>query len=142
MSKLEEDESAVIQIVLKPISDDWQHHSTKESGKIMSGKKSNFTLNPFKIIVILISGLFSNQDENKSPEKDNNTSALSQERAKTVDEKGDKTGFETIIRIVVSGNNETMVETELTNIKSAFTQFNYPDFNKFSGTLNHINKFG
>jgi hypothetical protein len=34
-----------------------------------------------------------------------------------------------------------MVETELKNIKSAFTQFNYPDFNKFSGTLNHINSF-
>jgi hypothetical protein len=28
-----------------------------------------------------------------------------------------------------------MVETELTNILSSFTQFNYPDFNKFTHTL-------
>jgi hypothetical protein len=33
-----------------------------------------------------------------------------------------------------------MVETELTNIVSAFTQFNYPDFNKFTNTLNHNKK--
>jgi hypothetical protein len=33
-----------------------------------------------------------------------------------------------------------MVDTELTNILSAFSQFSYPDFNKFSPTLNHNNK--
>jgi len=53
----------------------------------MNGKKSNFTLNPFKLIVMVFSTLLSNQDENKTPEKENNTSALSQDRAKTVDEK-------------------------------------------------------
>ena len=141
LSKLEEDESAVIQVLLKPISDDWQHHSAKASSKIMNGKKSNFTLNPFKLIVMIFSALLSSQDDNKTPEKENNTSALTQERAKTVDEKWDKTGFETIIRIVVTGNNETMVETEIKNIKSAFVQFNYPDFNKLKWTLHHIDKF-
>jgi hypothetical protein len=30
-----------------------------------------------------------------------------------------------------------MVESELSNIISSFTQFNYPDFNKFSKTLHH-----
>ncbi|MDR3150274.1 MAG: hypothetical protein LBU14_01245 [Candidatus Peribacteria bacterium] len=30
-----------------------------------------------------------------------------------------------------------MVETEVTNIISAFTQFNSPDFNKFTTTTNH-----
>jgi len=53
----------------------------------MNGKKSNFTLNPFKLIVMIFSALLSSQDENKTPEKENNTSALSQDRAKTVDEK-------------------------------------------------------
>jgi len=31
-----------------------------------------------------------------------------------------------------------MVETELNNIKSSFTQFSYPDFNSFTNTINHI----
>jgi hypothetical protein len=34
-SKLEEDESAAIQILLKPIDDDWQGQSSKASSKIM-----------------------------------------------------------------------------------------------------------
>ena len=140
LSKLEEDESAVIQVLLKPIDDDWQHYSAKESSKIMSGKKSKFTLNPFKLLVMFFGALISSNDEKNPSEKDNNTSALSQERAKTVDEKWDKTGFETIIRVVVSGNDETMVETEIKNIKSAFVQFNYPDFNGLKWTINHINK--
>ena len=138
LSKLEENESASIQILLKPIDDDWQYHSAKESSRIMNGKKSWFTLNPFKLIYKFLSILISSSnDENKSPQ-DNNTSALSQERAKTVDEKWDKTGFETIIRIIVTWDDETMVETELNNIKSSFTQFSYPDFNSFTSTINHI----
>jgi len=34
-SKLEEDESAVIQILLKPIDDNWQKECTKESSIMM-----------------------------------------------------------------------------------------------------------
>ena len=33
-----------------------------------------------------------------------------------------------------------MVDTELVNITSAFSQFSYPDFNKFGTTLRHSEK--
>jgi len=32
------------------------------------------------------------------------------------------------------------METEITNILSTFTQFAYPDFNKFTSTIRHNNK--
>jgi len=101
LSKLEEDESAVIQVLLKPINDDWQHHSAKASSKIMSGKTVGFSLNPFKLIMKFFGMILSSQgDDDKSSYRWwDDTSALSSERAKTVDEKWDKTGFETIIRI-------------------------------------------
>ncbi len=137
-SKLEEDESAVIQILLKPIDDDWQGDCSKASNKILSGKKAGFTLNPVKIFRGLISLLMTKQEE--WWKKEEKTSALTQERAKTVDEKWDKTGFETIIRVVVSANSQNIVEAEIKNIVSSFTQFNYPDFNKLSTTLYHSNK--
>jgi hypothetical protein len=35
-SKIEEDESAVIQMILKPIDDNWQKKSSKASNKIMN----------------------------------------------------------------------------------------------------------
>ncbi len=143
LSKLEEDESAVIQIMFKPISDHWQHYSAKASSKIMSGKKIWFNFNPLSFLLDSFSRIISNKDEKEKEmyRWGDNTSALTQERAKTVDEKADKTGFEIMIRIIVTGNNETMVETELQNIKSAFTQFNSPEFNKLTSTIHHIDKF-
>ena len=141
LSKLEEDESAAIQIILKPIDDNWQSASSKASSKIMKWKSSFFTLNPIKLFIWLIQIMFSSGEDEKSPtNSENNTSALTQERAKTVDEKWDKTGFETIIRIITTWNNKRMNETELINIVSAFSQFAYPDFNGFSSTLHHNKK--
>ena len=61
-------------------------------------------------------------------------------KAKTVDEKADKTGYEVVIRVVTAWNNQSMVEAELKNIISSFTQFAYPDFNKFTSTLRHSHK--
>ncbi len=138
-SKLEDDESAAIQILLKPTQDDWQNECTKASTSLMKWKTTWFTLNPLKLLMWFIEIIFSSsEEENKSP--DSNTSALTQERSKTVDEKWDKTGFEVIIRIIATGNNKNMVESELTNIVSAFSQFSYPDFNGFTNTLNHNKK--
>jgi hypothetical protein len=80
--------------------------------------------------------LFSNGENEKSPE-DNSSSALTQERAKTVDEKGDKTGYKVLIKVITAGNDKTTVDSELKNIISAFSQFSYPDFNKLSYTIRH-----
>ncbi len=140
-SKLEEDESAAIQIVLKPIDDDWQSDCTKVSSSMMKWKKAWMSLNPFKLIIWILGVIFSSTDEDSTPtNNEGETSALTQERAKTVDEKWDKTGFEVIIRVIATWNDSHMVDTELTNIVSAFSQFSYPDFNKFSSTLNHKKK--
>ncbi|MDR0772388.1 MAG: hypothetical protein LBF15_05175 [Candidatus Peribacteria bacterium] len=84
-SKLEEDESAVIQILLKPIDDDWQTKSSKASTKIMSGKSPTFSLNPVSLFMSFIEA-FSIKEDSKTPQE-SNTSALTQEKAKTVDEK-------------------------------------------------------
>ena len=138
-SKLDEWSSASIQILLKPIDDDWQWESAKESSKIMNWKKSYFTLNPIKIFLGLIS-IFLNNNDSKDNENKNNSSALTQERAKTVDEKWDKTGYETIIRIIATWNDKNVVDAELKNIISSFSQFSYPDFNKFSYTIRHSEK--
>ncbi len=139
LSKLEEDEASVIQILLKPIDDDWQEASSKASTRILKWKKSSFSLNPLKLLIALID-MFSTSNDTNNKQEENNTSALTQERAKIVDEKADKTGYEVVIRIVVAGNDKAMVEAELKNIVSAFTQFTHPDFNRFKYTLKHSKK--
>jgi len=139
LTKLELDESAIVQILLKPIDDDWQKECSHASSKMMKWKKAWFSLNPLKIIIFIID-LFSSNEKDSWSKEEWETSALTQERAKTVDEKADKTGYEVIIRIIVAWNDKAMVESELTNIISSFTQFAYPDFNKFTYTLRHSEK--
>ncbi len=136
-SKLAEDESSVVQILLKPVSDDWQNECSEISSKIMEGKKARFSLNPIKFIISLFELFVINSNEQKDTSPQNKTSALTQERAKTVDEKAEKTGYETIIRIITTGNNLSSAQSNLVNIISSFRQFNYPDFNGFVSTIRH-----
>nr|MDD3720786.1 type IV secretion system DNA-binding domain-containing protein [Candidatus Gracilibacteria bacterium] len=138
LSKMDEDEAGVIQIILKPIDDDWQEDSVKVSTNIMKGKTDHLSLNPLNLIISIVENLFSSTDDGKNNQmKGGDTSALTQERAKTVDEKGDKTGYETVIKIITTGNNRNSVHTNLVNIISSFSQFSYPDFNKFGYTIRH-----
>lgn len=146
LSKLSDDESACIQILLKPIDDDWQEYCHEASSMILQGKKKiRFSFNIFAFLIDVIQMLFF-ENQNKdgtNPDSKTNTpiSALTQERAKIVDEKGQKTGYETIIRIVVAGNEQASLKQELLNIISAFKQFSYPEFNSFSFTWYHNTPF-
>ncbi len=140
LSKLEEDESAAIQVLLKPIEDDWQKDCTKQSSNMMKWKKTWFSLNPINWLFSIVETLLSaGEEDDKNPMKDDSgeTSALTQERSKTVDEKWDKTGFWVIIRVIATWNDKPMVSTELINIISSFSQFSYPDFNKIWPTIRH-----
>lgn len=138
-SALKEEESATVQIILKPIDDNWQSYCSLESSKIMNWKKSTFTLNPFKLILMFLRMIYSDP-ETKDASKNNDTSALTQERAKTVDEKWDKTGYDVIIRVISCSNDKHIAESELKNILGSFMQFSYPDFNKFYATIRHNHK--
>lgn len=138
-SKLEENQSAAIQIVLKPIADDWQWKSTKMSSNMMQAKSSSFTLNPVKILIALFWVFLNSWDDEKST-PDNNSSALTQERAKTVDEKDDKTWYQVVIRVITTWSLKSDTNMELTNIISSFSQFSYPGLNKFTFTHNHNEK--
>ncbi|MCH8518987.1 type IV secretion system DNA-binding domain-containing protein [Candidatus Gracilibacteria bacterium] len=138
-SKLDENQSGSLQIILKPIADSWQGISTEISGRMLQGKKHFFTLNPLKILIGFFDIFFtSNDDSQKSPES--SSSALTQDRAKTVDEKDDKTGYQVVIRIITTGESQHDADTELKNIISSFSQFSYPELNKFSPTLYHNQK--
>lgn len=139
-SKLEEDESAALQILVKPLDDDWQEDCQDISSKIMEWKKESiFTLNPFKILVWFVNIFFRNPEEHKEEPSKNKTSALTQERAKIVDEKAEKLWYEAIIRVITTWNSKSWVKTELTNIISTFKQFTYPEFNGFKYTHKHNN---
>ena len=104
ISKMDEDEGAIIQILIRPANSKW-----KKLGKnyVASTKKNE--ANPEKATF---------KTDPKLLEK--------------IDEKCTKPGFETCIRFVVSSSSKDLAQMHLKNIKASFTQFN-SDVNGFTG---------
>ncbi len=96
LSKMQDDEGAVIQILIRPADSKWQ-----EAGKsyIASVKKKE-----------------------SDPEKA--TFKTDQKSLEMIHEKCSQPGFETCIRFVVSSPEKKSAEIHLKNIKTAFSQFN------------------
>ncbi|PIP15347.1 hypothetical protein COX47_00300, partial [Candidatus Roizmanbacteria bacterium CG23_combo_of_CG06-09_8_20_14_all_35_49] len=94
LSKMGDNEGAMIQILIRPASDSW-----KKSGKsyVSSTKKNE-----------------------ANPEKA--TFKTDPKLLERIDDKCSRPGFETTIRFVVSSSNKEMAETHLKNIKTSFAQ--------------------
>ena len=96
LSKLEDNEGAMIQILIRPANSNW-----KKAGRTyVSATKKNES-NPEKATF---------KTDPKALEK--------------IDEKCSRPGFETIIRMVVSADNKEAADAHFRNIKNAFGQFN------------------
>ncbi|MBI3620259.1 type IV secretion system DNA-binding domain-containing protein [Candidatus Roizmanbacteria bacterium] len=104
LSKMSDDEGAVIQILVRPSAGKW-----KKLGKSYVASTKKNESNPEKATF---------KTDPKVLEK--------------IDEKSSKPGFETTIRFVVSAKNKDLAGMHLRNLKSSFTQFN-SDQNSFTG---------
>lgn len=130
-SKLREDESSVIQILLRPVDDDWQERIKKHIRKTEKKHTGiHLSWNPLHWIG-LIFDLFTRNDkedlhstEEKDGEDPIDEDGLMKEKVK-------KTGYTVSIRILTTGNDDDAVYAELQNIISAFSQFTSPAYNKF-----------
>ena len=134
LGKLSSSESASIQILLKPVDDDWQEKIKKMIRK--TEKKawkghSGISWNPLVWLGNLIQIFTSEPEESlkKSEWEDKDEDPIDEEWL--MKEKVKKTGYRATIRIITTGNDTSSTEAELANIISAFSQFNSPAYNKF-----------
>ncbi len=131
LGKLNEDESGVVQILMRPVDDDWQDRIKKMIRK--SEKKGNhhgISWNPLVWIGGLIAILTRDPSEDK-PQTETEKEEDPIDDEGLMKEKVKKTGYAVTIRILTSGNDEHGVYAELQNIISAFSQFNSPAYNRF-----------
>src|SRR3989339_996458 len=105
LSKFDDNEGGIIQILIRPAGSKW-----KSSGKSYVSSTKKNEANPEKATF---------KTDPKVLEK--------------IEDKCSKSGFETMIRFVVTAKTKDMADTHLKNIKNAFTQFN-SDLNNFGGT--------
>ena len=134
LGSLDHDESACIQVLLRPVDDDWQDTIKKMIRKVEKHKSGSFhfSLNPLVWLGNLLDIVVSSPEDSMKPSEDgNNTDEEPVDEEGLMKEKIKKTGYATTIRIIVTGNNESSVDAELGGIISAFSQFASPTYNRF-----------
>lgn len=132
LSKLWEDEAATIQIILKPVEDSWRDKVNKIDERIQKGLWV-IPWNPLTWLSFIFDALFWDNSKDKKPEdkKDDNE----EEGKWMIKEKWKKAGYDVKIRVVCTGQDDSLVENELKNIISSFYQFRSPWFNSFKRDL-------
>ncbi|HPV70960.1 MAG TPA: type IV secretion system DNA-binding domain-containing protein [Candidatus Magasanikbacteria bacterium] len=141
LSKLQEGESATIQIFIKPASQKWQGKLLKIAHELHYGKKlgqalnkftiSNLLVNiilfPFKLIGKIFTALTETKNQNLN-EPDNKTAPVrlmqrEEEIVKSIEEKITRAAFEVNINIVASAENNFRAKQILSGIIGSFAQF-------------------
>lgn len=137
LSKLEEDESCMIQIILRPTDNHWQKHASKHASHLQKHGHHGGGFGPLDLIKWFVNfWKTDSKDEHKHEEKEG-PSALESEEVKLIDEKSKKIGYDSIIRIITVARDHHACEIQMKNIISSFEQFRSPDTNHFHDTHEH-----
>jgi hypothetical protein len=132
LGRLDADASAAIQILLRPVDDDWQDTIKKKIRKTEKKWGHSISWNPLVWLGSLINIFAQSPEESMKWWEDQgekwddpiDDEGLMKEKVK-------KTGYAVTIRIVTTGKSKEKTEAELANIISAFSQFASPAYNKF-----------
>ena len=139
LSKLEKDEGASVQILIRPAVDGWQKKGKGLVQDLMENRTERSLLsyfNPLRILGFFIDAISSSKKENNQDDKKHIT-PLTEERAKAVESKTNDIGFEAVVRLVTCSKTKTKSREHLANLKSSFQQFNIPHMNSFTTTKRH-----
>lgn len=134
LGSLASDESACIQILLRPVDDDWQEKIKKMIRKIEKKKTGHFhfSWNPLVWLGDILDIIVRDPEESlKHTDESTNNEEDPVDEEGLMKEKVKKTGYATTIRILVTGNDTANIEAELKSIISSFSQFASPAYNRF-----------
>ncbi len=147
MSKLEEQEGAVIQVVLSPAGQHWQRKPRHMALEIQQGKNPHIVERGIfnRVFRELFFGLGRGiQGKALKRNVQNQTrhdlsgqysaiqlTPMQQEIVKRLEEKASRPGFKTNIRLLTSSVHPGQAKAHMHNLSAAFLQYNMPPFNGF-----------
>ncbi len=138
LSKLKEDEGAVIQILFRPAVK-WSRRGKQIAKKMRSGKSlksatSIISNQPSQIIGNI--GV-SKEQKGQSQQQQAMLTPVEEEVMKKIEEKSSKLGYEVCIRVIASAQTQELADSYFNNIKDTFTQYTDPNLNKIIVRLPH-----
>lgn len=143
-SKIEKDEGAAIQIIIRPKKDGWQEKGRSFAKKMYYAGKSGVLnwINPLvwvRSFYEMLTGI-SEMKQNDLSEQSHRVTPMTDEIVKAIEEKNSKIGFETVMRVVASSKNRARAKEHLSDIRDAFAQYSSPQTNGLTYTIWHIDK--
>lgn len=124
--------SAAIQFMVRPHADDWQQDVRDKAKELQSGTKKHSWWNILGHVGSFLDLIFrGKQDDEKSGGEDDKQTE-SQDLVKAMEEKAEKPGFETIIRVVTASDKIRTAESNLSNLMNVFTQYGSPSLNSLA----------
>jgi hypothetical protein len=147
-SKLDEDEAAVLQIMIRPHKDGWQKKGRDVAKDLISNKKTSFLaiLNPLTWLGTFINIFFRGPTQEyvgydtEQQRQTDRTTPLTDEQIKAIEEKNTQIGFTSVVRLLVSSPRAHSAKQQYLSIRSAFAQYASLDNNALMYTKYHSNK--
>ena len=158
LSKLGQDDGAVIQIIARSAKKTWRNSAAKVVQKMQSGQSLNTAIKNAgatsalgKVSQSIFSGVKDMasagltgktvdqkklEQQNKGISIPRKLSAMEEETAKVIEEKASKAGLDVNIRIITSAADKDKADLYLHNIVNAFSQYSIYEYgNKFTRVL-------
>lgn len=142
MSKLDKDEGLAIQYIARSAKGSWHHKSMTVVKQVhYQGKPLSEALRaigPGRYFWFISEMFKSTKPKNQQQQLNmpKRLSALEEEMLKGIEEKNSKAGLDVNLRIVVSAKNKGQAQMYLSNLASAFSQYNFYEYgNSFNNKI-------
>ncbi|MBD3330613.1 type IV secretion system DNA-binding domain-containing protein [Candidatus Peregrinibacteria bacterium] len=144
LSKIEKNEGAAIQVMVRPVKDGWQKKGRDLASETLQNKKSSDRswFNPLGWLASFFELIIKGEKvlEQAPEQAGERTTPITEEEVKAMEEKNSKPGFETVIRLISASQDKRSASVNLNSMVSAFTQYSASNGNAFGYTSWHSNK--
>jgi len=128
MTKLQGSGTAAIQMLIRPMSDNWRLHTSIASGHVINNQTHLINRSSTSRLVGVL-GEVLKPPKPAEASLNKQRSPAQEELLKALQEKSNKTGFEAIIRVIATGDTPAAAEQNTKAIISAFAQYYSPQLN-------------
>lgn len=143
LSKIMEDEGAVIQYIVRPASPKWRGEGVRMIREIREGKKFEYITKEKGFVSKLFEGGKKNFTSNKNDPKKQNTekepyrlTQMEEEMVKSMEDKISHGGLEMTVRLISSASSKEKAQLNLENMINSFSQYNiYRYGNSFAAAI-------
>ena len=138
LSKLGPGTGVGIQLVIKPVTDDWRRMAGITAKKVQEGKSivsEKWYMKIFQLFFELLGGIFhgtkAKDTQSMNLKEPIQLTPMQEQTLKALNEKASKTGLGTNIRVVSVAPTHHEASLNLKNILTSFGQFSTPELNGF-----------